>query len=53
VLRRIRSMRSRGASYDRIARRLNITTTPAKRGGKWFAMTVRSVLLTNERMELV
>jgi hypothetical protein len=39
-------MRSRGLSYDRIARSLNTSNIPAKRGGRWHAMSIRSTLLT-------
>lgn len=46
VLVRIRRLRGRGLSYDRIARSLNGSGVPAKRGGTWHAMSVRSVLLT-------
>jgi hypothetical protein len=42
----MKRLRSRGFSYDRIARSLNRSGTPAKRGGVWHAMAVRSVLLT-------
>jgi DNA invertase Pin-like site-specific DNA recombinase len=46
VLVRIRRMRSRGLSYDKIARSLNRSQVPAKRGGPWSPPAVRSVLLT-------
>ncbi|MGO8905957.1 MAG: recombinase family protein [Solirubrobacteraceae bacterium] len=46
VLARMGRLRSRGKSYDRIARVLNSAGVPAKRGGRWHAMSVRSVLLT-------
>jgi site-specific DNA recombinase len=46
VLTRILRLRTRGLSYARIARSLNGSGVPAKRGGKWSAMAVRSVLLT-------
>lgn len=46
VIARIKQLRTRGLSYDRIARSLNGSEVPAKRGGIWHAMAVRSVLLT-------
>ena len=46
VIVRMRRLRTRGLSYDRIARSLNRSDVPAKRGGIWHAMAVRSVLLT-------
>jgi site-specific DNA recombinase len=46
VIARIKGLRTRGLSYDRIARSLNRSHVPAKRGGIWHAMAVRSVLLT-------
>lgn len=46
VLTRIKRLRGRGLSYDRIARSLNRSGVPAKRGGRWHAMSVRSVALT-------
>ena len=50
VLRRIRAMRRRSLSYDRIAHRLNSEGVKAKRGGDWHAMGVRSVVRTSERL---
>jgi site-specific DNA recombinase len=46
VLARIRRLRGRDLSYDRIARSLNGSGVRAKRGGRWTSMSVRSVLLT-------
>lgn len=46
VLARIRRLRGRGFSYDRIARSLNGSGVRAKRGGMWSSMSVRSVLFT-------
>lgn len=46
VLVRIRRLRGRGLSYDKIARSLNRSGIVAKRGGRWSSMSVRSVLLT-------
>jgi site-specific DNA recombinase len=46
ILARMKRLRTRGLSYDRIARSLNGSDVPAKRGGIWHAMAVRSVLLT-------
>lgn len=50
VLGRIRRLRGRGLSYDRIARSLNGSGVPAKRGGTWHAMSVRSVLLSSPKV---
>ena len=47
VLRRITTLRARGLSYRRIAELLNGDGVPAKRGGVWFPMSVRSVTLTS------
>lgn len=44
VLDRIRAARNTGASYNKIATQLHQDGTPTKRGGKWAAATVRSVL---------
>jgi len=46
VLARIRRLRARGYSYQRVADRLNSDGVPAKRGSQWFGMSVRSVLRT-------
>jgi site-specific DNA recombinase len=46
VIARMKRLRTRGLSYDRIARSLNRSRVPAKRGGIWHAMAVRSVLST-------
>jgi site-specific DNA recombinase len=46
VIARMKRLRTRGFSYDRIARSLNRSDVPAKQGGIWHAMAVRSVLLT-------
>jgi DNA invertase Pin-like site-specific DNA recombinase len=51
VLARIKRLRKRGMSYDRIARTLNGAGLPAKRSGRWHAMSVRSVLLTAPKLE--
>jgi site-specific DNA recombinase len=50
MLARIRQLRGRGLSYDRIARSLNESGVPAKRSGNWHAMSVRSVLLTARKV---
>ena len=41
TVRNIRSLRDRGWSYGRIAKHLNDTETPTKRGGKWRAWTIQ------------
>jgi DNA invertase Pin-like site-specific DNA recombinase len=46
VLRRIDRLRRRGHSYQRIADALNRSGVPAKRGSRWWPMTVRGVMLT-------
>lgn len=46
----IRDMRDDQMSYHRIAAALNDTRRPTKRGGTWQAMSVRSVLLTSEKL---
>ena len=50
VLRRIRNSRGRGLSYRRIADSLNRSGIAAKNGGQWHSMSVRSVLLTAEKV---
>ncbi|MCW2999165.1 MAG: Resolvase domain protein [Solirubrobacterales bacterium] len=50
VLERIRHRRERGDSYALIADVLNDQAVPAKRGGRWHAMSVRSVLRTSTRL---
>jgi site-specific DNA recombinase len=49
VLKRITRLRSRGSSYARIAELLNRDGVPAKRGGDWSPMSVRSVARTSAR----
>jgi site-specific DNA recombinase len=46
IVARIQAMRRHGHSYDKIARTLNGSGVPAKRGGNWSAMSVRSITLT-------
>jgi site-specific DNA recombinase len=50
VLVRMRKLRARGKSYDAIARALNGSKIRAKQGGLWYAPSVRSVLLTAEKV---
>jgi DNA invertase Pin-like site-specific DNA recombinase len=50
VLARISVLRDEGTSYAAIADRLNRDRVPAKRGGIWHAMSVRSVLRTSARI---
>jgi site-specific DNA recombinase len=47
---RMGRLRKKGHSYDRIARLLNRSGVPAKRGGTWHAMSVRSVLQTASKV---
>ncbi|MFI4977377.1 MAG: recombinase family protein [Solirubrobacterales bacterium] len=50
VLARMRRLKRKGKSYDAIAKSLNRSGTPAKKGGSWFASSVRSALLTAEKV---
>jgi DNA invertase Pin-like site-specific DNA recombinase len=50
VLARMRRLRAKGKSYNAIAQSLNRAGTPAKKGGNWFASSVRSSLLTAEKV---
>lgn len=50
VLVRMRKLRARGKSYNAVAHSLNRSGTPAKKGGNWFASSVRSALLTAEKV---
>jgi len=50
VLDFMQAMRRGGASYARIAACLNADRIPSKHGGRWHAMSVRSVLETNRRV---
>ncbi|HOH81091.1 MAG TPA: recombinase family protein [Methanoregulaceae archaeon] len=47
VIEDIRGMRGRGLSYRSITAALNRNNIPAKRGGKWHATTVRSIMRTS------
>jgi site-specific DNA recombinase len=51
TLGRIRELRSGGLGYARIAAALNDEDRPAKLGGRWHAMSIRSVLLTSARLQ--
>ena len=51
VLDFMQAMRRGGMSYARIAACLNADRIPSKQGGRWHAMSVRSVLQTNERLQ--
>lgn len=44
----MRRLRAKGKSYRAIAHSLNRSKTPAKKGGPWFASSVRSVLARAE-----
>ena len=48
ILERARELREAGWGYDRIAKAFAAEGRPTKRGGKWAAMTVRSVLRSSE-----
>ncbi len=51
VLDFMQAMRRGGMSYVRIANWLNGEGLPSKQGGRWHAMSVRSVLMTQERLK--
>ena len=53
LVRFIKKLRKRGTSYGAIASRLNREERPTKRGGKWYAGTVRYVCKNNTYMKLV
>lgn len=46
VLKRIRRLRGKGHSYQRVGHVLNRSGVSAKRGGSWYAASVRSVVQT-------
>lgn len=50
VVATILDLRGQQKSYRAIAAYLNAEAVPAKRGGTWSAMSVRSVLLTTDRL---
>jgi site-specific DNA recombinase len=50
VLVRIASLRAEGVSYNKIANQLNARNVATKRGGPWYAASVRSVWLTNTKV---
>lgn len=50
TLQRIRELRASGSAYNKVADTLNAEGRPTKRGGPWFAASVRSVVLTAEKM---
>lgn len=50
TLARARELRGTGLAYNKIASALNSEGQPTKRGGPWYAMSVRSVLRTAESM---
>jgi site-specific DNA recombinase len=51
VLDFIHALRRAGMSFARIAHQLNSEGHRSKQGGRWYAMSVRSVLRTNQRLE--
>jgi DNA invertase Pin-like site-specific DNA recombinase len=54
VLKRIKSLKASSLSYQKIADRLNREGIPTKKGrSRWFAMSVRSVLLHNREPKAV
>ncbi len=50
TLARARHLRNKGLSYNKVAERLESEKRPTKNGGQWYAMSVRSVLATAEKM---
>jgi len=48
IVQKMLSLRKRGKSYHSIAVHLNSKGIPAKQGGRWYAKTVRGVLLYNQ-----
>ncbi len=50
VLTHIRKLRKANISYSKISQRLNEQGTPAKRGGVWYAMSVRNSLAASQKM---
>jgi DNA invertase Pin-like site-specific DNA recombinase len=50
ALARMRRLRAKGKSYQAIAIALNRSGTPAKRGGAWHPPSIRSVLLTADKV---
>ncbi len=52
ALAKMRRLRAKGQSYRAIAHSMNRSGTPAKNGGAWFASSVRSTLLTSEKVGL-
>jgi len=53
TLRRAQELRSSGLGYLKIAGVLNQEHRPTKRGGEWYAMSVRSILRSAEKMAAV
>ncbi len=43
IVKRIRTLRKKGLSYQKIADRLNRSGVPTKRGTKWYRATVRKI----------
>jgi DNA invertase Pin-like site-specific DNA recombinase len=50
TLGRIRELREAGVAYNKVADTLNGEQRPTKRGGPWLAASVRSVVMTAEKM---
>ena len=51
TLARVRELREAGLGYLKVAQAINAEERPTKRGGHWLAASVRSVLLTAQKME--
>ena len=51
LVRRIKNLRTRGHSLHKIAAKLNESGAPTKRGGLWYACTVRNILLREDDAE--
>jgi DNA invertase Pin-like site-specific DNA recombinase len=44
LITRISSLRADGLSFGKIANQLNADKVPTKRGGRWFASTIKQIL---------
>ena len=47
IIHRIQCMREKGSSLRGIARHLNTLSIPAKNGGRWYASTIRNILIND------
>jgi hypothetical protein len=49
ALERIRTLRSQGLGFDRIAAQLNAESVPARTGGRWHGLVVNRILTGKNR----